>query len=53
MMRDNLSSMKLYANVNVSSWEGTRHFEIRYFYITDLIDHGKVKNAMLSNEGHD
>ena len=35
--RDNTSSMKLEANGRASASKRTRHFNIKYFYITDLI----------------
>ena len=35
--RDNTSSMKLEMNGKASSGKRTRHFNIRYFYVTDLI----------------
>eukprot|EP00978_Attheya_sp_CCMP212_P041880 scaffold245857_cov56-Attheya_sp.AAC.1 len=34
--RDNTSSMKLEANGKSSSGKRTRHFNIKYFYVTDL-----------------
>jgi hypothetical protein len=36
--RDNTSSMKLEKNGKASSGKRTRHFNIKFFYITDLID---------------
>jgi Reverse transcriptase (RNA-dependent DNA polymerase) len=42
MMRDNLSSMKLETNGKLSSGKRTRHFDIKYFYITDLIERNEV-----------
>ena len=41
-MRDNLSSMKLETNGKASSGKRTRHFDIKYFYITDLIERKEV-----------
>ena len=35
--RDNTSAMKLKENGEASSGKCTRHFDIKYFYITDLI----------------
>jgi hypothetical protein len=35
--RDNTSAMKLEENGKASSGKHTRHFDIKYFYITDLI----------------
>jgi hypothetical protein len=40
--RDNQSSMKLENNGKLSSGKRTRHFEIKYFYITDLISRNEV-----------
>jgi hypothetical protein len=42
IMRDNISSMKLETNGKLSSGKRTRHFDIKYFYITDLIDRKEV-----------
>jgi hypothetical protein len=41
--RDNTSSMKLEENGRASASKRTRHFNIKYFYITDLIEKGEVK----------
>jgi hypothetical protein len=38
IMPDNLSSMKLETNGKLSSGKPTRHFDIKCFYITDLIE---------------
>jgi hypothetical protein len=35
--RDNQSSMKMELNGKISSGKTTRHFDIKYYYITDLI----------------
>jgi hypothetical protein len=43
VFRDNQSSMKLEANGKASSGKRTRHFNIKYFYITDLIQRGEVQ----------
>jgi hypothetical protein len=40
--RDNQSSMKLETNGKLSSSKRTRHFNIKYFFITDLIGRGDV-----------
>ena len=40
--RDNTSSMKLEENGRASASKRTRHFNIKYFYITDLIDRSEV-----------
>ena len=42
-MRDNISSMKLETNGKASSGKRTRHFDIKYFYITDLIERKEVE----------
>jgi hypothetical protein len=42
MLRDNISSMKLETNGKTSSGKRTRHFDIKYFYITDLIERKEV-----------
>jgi hypothetical protein len=41
--RDNTSSMKLEENGKSSSGKRTRHFNIKYFYITDLIQRNEVQ----------
>ena len=41
--RDNTSAMKLEANGKASSGKRTRHFNIKYFYITDLIERKEVQ----------
>ena len=43
VMRDNLSSMKLETNGKASSGKRTRHFDNKYFYITDLIERKVVE----------
>jgi hypothetical protein len=40
--RDNTSSMKLEENGKASAGKRTRHFNIKHFYITDLIQQNKV-----------
>ena len=40
--RDNTSTMKLEENGKASSGKRTRHFNIKYFYITDLIKRKEV-----------
>jgi hypothetical protein len=42
LLRDNQSSMKLEQNGKASSGKRTRHFHIKYFYITDLIANNEV-----------
>lgn len=41
--RDNTSTMKLELNGKASSGTRTRHYNIKYFYITDLIKRGEVE----------
>ena len=41
--RDNTSTMKLEENGRASASKRIRHFHIKYFYITDLIERGQVK----------
>ena len=41
--RDNQSSMKMEMNGKSSSGKRTRHFNIKYYYITDLIKRGEVQ----------
>jgi len=41
--RDNQSSMKLEANGKASPGKRTRHFNIKYFYITDLIERDEIR----------
>jgi hypothetical protein len=41
--RDNTSSMRLEENGRASASKRTRHFNIKYFYITDLIQRGEVE----------
>lgn len=43
ILRDNQSSMKLERNGKASSGKRTRHFNIKYFHITDLIESGEVE----------
>ena len=40
--RDNTSSMHLEENGKASSGKRTRHFHIKYFYITDLINRNQI-----------
>jgi Reverse transcriptase (RNA-dependent DNA polymerase) len=42
LLRDNQSSMKMEMNGKASSGKRTRHFNIKYFYITDLIERKEV-----------
>jgi hypothetical protein len=48
--RDNQSSMKLEINGKQSSGKRTRHFNIKYFYITDLIQRGEVSTKYCSTD---
>ena len=41
--QDNTSTMKLQKNGKLSSGKRTRHFDIKLFYITDLIDRDEVE----------
>jgi hypothetical protein len=41
--RDNTSAMKLKENGEASSGKCTRHFDIKYFYITDLIKRNEIQ----------
>ena len=47
--QDNTSSMKLEENGKASSGRRTRHFDIRYFYVTDLVGRKEVKIEILFN----
>ncbi len=41
--RDNTSSIKLEENGRASARNRTRHFNIKYLYVTDLIQKGELK----------
>jgi hypothetical protein len=41
--RDNTSSLRLESNGRESTSKRTRHFKIKYFFITDLVQRGEVK----------
>ena len=41
--RDNTSSMKLEQNGRASASKRTRHFNIKYFYVTDLVRRKEVE----------
>jgi hypothetical protein len=41
--QDNTSTIKLAENGKDSSGKRTRHFDIKYFYVTDLVDRKEVK----------
>ena len=40
--QDNTSAMKMEINGKASSSKRTRHFDIRFFYVKDLVDRGEV-----------
>ena len=42
IFQDNTSTIKLQQNGKVSSGKRTRHFDIKLFYITDLISRDEV-----------
>ena len=42
IFQDNTSTIKLQENGKVSSGKRTRHFDIKLFYITDLISRDEV-----------
>ena len=42
LFQDNTSTMKLHKNRKLSSGKRTRHFDIKLFYITDLISRDEV-----------
>ena len=42
VFRDNTSTMKLEENGRMSAGKRTRHFDIKYFYITDLIKRKEI-----------
>jgi len=44
---DNKSTMLLMKNGKLSSGKRTKHFDIRYFYVKDLIDRGIIKLSQL------
>jgi hypothetical protein len=48
--QDNTSTMKLGENGKASSGKRTRHFDIKYFYVTDLIDRKEVRIEYCSTE---
>ena len=43
MHQDNKSTIRLENNGKYSSGKRTRHFDIKYFYITDLIERKEVE----------
>jgi hypothetical protein len=48
--QDNTSTMKLAENGKESSGKRTRHFDIKYFYVTDLVDRKEVKVEYCSTD---
>ena len=48
--RDNTSAMKLELNGKASSSKRTRHFNIKYFYVTDLIARGELTTEYCSTD---
>ena len=43
VFRDNTSTMKLEENGRMSAGKRTRHFDIKYFYISDLIKRKEIE----------
>jgi len=50
IMEDNQSTMLLMKNGRLSSGKRTKHFDIRYFYVKDLIDRGIISISHGSTE---
>ena len=48
--RDNTSAMKLEMNRKTSSGKRTRHLQITYFYVTDLIERKEVNSEHCSTD---
>ena len=48
--QDNTSSIKLEENGKESSGKRTRHFDIKYFYVTDLVGRDEVKIEYCSTD---
>jgi hypothetical protein len=48
--QDNTSSIKLEENGKSSSGKRTRHFDIKYFYVTDLVGRNEVKIEYCSTD---
>jgi hypothetical protein len=48
--QDNTSSIKLEKNGKESSGKRTRHFDIKYFYVTDLVGRNEVKIEYCSTD---
>jgi len=43
LKRDNMSDLKLEINGKASSSKRSRHYNIKYFYITDLVKRGEIE----------
>ena len=41
--QDNTSTIKLQVNGKASSGKRTRHYDIKLFYVTDLVERGEVQ----------
>ena len=50
IFQDNTSTMKLAMNGKASSGKRTRHFDIKKFYVTDLIQKGEVQVKYCSTD---
>jgi hypothetical protein len=48
--QDNTSTIKLEQNGKESSGKRTRHFDIKYFYVTDLVSRNKVEIEYCSTD---
>jgi hypothetical protein len=48
--QDNTSTMKLERNGKESSGKRTRHFDIKYFYVTDLVGRNRVEMEYCSTD---
>jgi hypothetical protein len=42
LYQDNMSAMLLETNGNASSSKQTKHIKVKYFFVKDKIDYGKV-----------
>ena len=52
IFQDNTSAMKLELNGKASSGKRTRHFDIKFFYFTDLIKRGEVQVKCCPTKEH-
>ena len=50
LIEDNRSTMLLMKNGKLSSGKRTKHFDIRYFYVKDLIDRGVINVSHCMSE---